>query len=363
MNDNTDKQPPLFDVLPDLYEKIGWVNLDTLPSPVERLENLDHDKLWIKRDDVVSSVYGGNKVRRLEFVLADLIKKKKDRLVTMGAIGTNHGLASAIFCKKFGIKCTLILFDQEVTSYVLKNLLLFHHYGAELIYSKTMVRMAADYYFLKRLKYPGAYYLYAGGSSPLGTLGAVNAAVEYAGQVKEGICPAPDYVICPTASNGTVAGLILGFQLAGFDTKVIGVRTGMKNYGPIEFNTPKTVMRLLRSSYNLLKKNTRSMPDLKFEEPIFLDDYFGEGYGTPTQKGNEAINIFREKENIKLEPVYTAKACAALLDLIKSPEYKNNNVLYWHTYNSVDHSSTAQKVDYKKLPKSFHCFFNRPINL
>jgi len=363
MNGTDEKQPPLFKLFPELSGKIGWINLETAVSPVQRLENLGHDKLWIKRDDIVSSVYGGNKVRRLEFVLADLIKKKKDHLITMGAIGTNHGLASTIFCKKLGLKCTLILFDQEVTSYVRQNLLLFHHYGAELIYSKGMVRMAADYYFLTRLKYPRAYYLNAGGSSPLGTLGSVNAAIEFAEQVKEGLCPPPAYVICPTASNGTMAGLILGFQLAGLDSKVIGVRTGMKNFGPIEFNTPKTVMNQIRSVYNLLKKHTKSIPDLDFEKPLILDEYFGEGYGTPTVAGNEAIKILGEKENIKLEPVYTGKACAALLDFIKTPEHKNDTILYWHTYNSVDLYSQAQEVDFKKLPQSLHGFFNHTVSL
>ena len=363
MNDTSTKTPPLFKLFPELSEKIDWINLETSPSPVQRLENLGHDKLWIKRDDIVSSVYGGNKVRRLEFVLADLIKKKKKHLVTMGAIGTNHGLASAIFCKRLGLKCTLILFDQEVTSYVKQNLLLFHHYGAQLVYAKSMLRMAADYYFLSRLKYPSAYYLYAGGSSQIGTLGAVNAAIEYAVQVNDGICPAPDYVICPTASNGTAAGLILGFKLAGLETKVIGVRTGMKSYGPIEFNTPSTVMRLVRSVYELLRNNTKSIPDLKFENPLILNDYFGEGYGTPTKKGNEAINIFSEQENIKLEPVYTGKTCAALLDFIKSTGHKNSAVLYWHTFNSIDISYKANNINYKDLPFEFHDFFENPIIL
>jgi D-cysteine desulfhydrase len=114
------------------------VRLETSPSPVQRLEHLGHGNLWIKREDILSTVYGGNKVRKLEFVLADAIEKHRDRVVTLGALGTNHGLATAIFCQRLGLGCTLLLFDQPVTSYVRRNLLLDHKYGAELVHSGNL---------------------------------------------------------------------------------------------------------------------------------------------------------------------------------------------------------------------------------
>ncbi len=343
MKNNDQSGPRLFEFFPDLADNIGYINLETSRSPVQQLSNLGHENLWIKRDDIVSTVYGGNKVRRLEFVLADAINKGKDRIVTMGAIGTNHGLATAIFCNRLGLKCTLLLFDQEITPYVRQNLALFHRYGAEIIYLKTIIRMSADYYITSRLKYPGAYFLYAGGSSPIGTLGAVNAALEFAEQVEQGQCPAPDFVICPTASNGTMAGLMLGFMFAGLDTQVIGVRVGMKKFGPLQFNTPGTVARMIKSVHKLMKKNSKMVPKLKFSKPVIIDDYFGGGYGRPTPEGNAALKIFEQKENIKLDPVYTGKTCAALLDFIKQPGRAEDTVLYWHTFNSVDFSKATQE--------------------
>ncbi len=350
-------RPALFERFPELSGKIDWVRLETSPSPVQRLEHLGHGSLWIKRDDILSTVYGGNKVRKLEFVLADAIAKRKDRVVTMGALGTNHGLATAIFCRRIGLDCTLLLFDQPVTSYVRRNLLLAHKYGADLVYSKGVIRMGVDFYLSSRLKYRSARFLYAGGSSPLGTLGAVSGALELAGQIEQGLCPTPDYVICPTASNGTMAGLSLGFMLAGLQTRVIGVRVSMKNVGPLPLNTPGTVTRAMKSVHRLLARHSPSIPDARFERPVLLEGYSGDGYGYPSPAGNRALEIFREREGIVLDPVYTGKTCAALLDFVEEPGRADDTILYWHTYNSIDHSKEAQELDYHDLPPEFHEFF------
>ena len=350
-------KPALFERFPELSGQIDWLRLETSPSPVQQLEHLGHRSLWIKRDDILSSLYGGNKVRKLEFVLAEAIEKGKDRVVTMGALGTNHGLATAIFCRRIGLGCTLLLFDQPVTSYVRRNLLLSHKYGADLIYLKGVIRMGVDFYLSSRLRYRNACFLYAGGSSPLGMLGAVNGALEFAGQIQQGLCPAPDYVICPTASNGTMAGLSLGFMLAGLETRVIGVRVAMKNVGPLPLNTPGTVTRAMKSVHRLMARHSSSIPDARFDRPILLEGYSGDGYGYPSPAGNRALEIFRDREGIALDPVYTGKTCAALLDFIKEPGRANDTILYWHTYNSIDHSKEAQELDYHDLPSEFHEFF------
>ena len=351
------KNPLLFNLFPDLAERINYINLETSPSPVQRLEHFDHDNLWIKRNDMVSSVYGGNKVRRLEFVLGEVIKEKKGRVVTMGGIGTNHGLACAVFCNRLGIDCTLLLFHQPVTKYVLQNLLLFHRYGAEMIYDESMEKMAGNFYVDQRERYPEAYFLYAGGSSPLGSLGAVNGALELAGQIDQGLMPEPDYIFYPTASNGGMAGLMLGLKFAGLDSTVIGVRVGASHMGTLELNTPNTVTKMMEEIYDLLKENSGSIPEIEMQPPAIFDDYCGEGYGYPTDEGNAAVELFKERENIVLEPVYTGKTCAAILDFIKDPPHSDDTILYWHTYNSVDLSKEAQSVDYHDLPQEFHQFF------
>jgi D-cysteine desulfhydrase len=105
--------PPLFESLPELKGKIRWLLLGSFPTPVQRLTNLGLKNLWIKRDDLSSPIYGGNKIRKLGFILPDLIQKNKTRLVTLGGIGANHVLASAIFSQQMGIPCTLLLFNHR----------------------------------------------------------------------------------------------------------------------------------------------------------------------------------------------------------------------------------------------------------
>ena len=117
--------PALFTAYPSLKEKLAWVKLGEFPTPVHPLKNVGCDNLWIKRDDQTSSLYGGNKIRKLEFLLGDAVQKNCRHVITMGAIGTNHGLATAIYCDRMGLDCSLVLFDQPVTKNVKQNLLLF----------------------------------------------------------------------------------------------------------------------------------------------------------------------------------------------------------------------------------------------
>lgn len=357
MSSTESARPALFDRFPDLEGKIEWVRLDSSPSPVQQLQHLGHESLWIKREDIVSNVYGGNKVRKLEFVLADAIARHRERVVTIGALGTNHGLATAIYCRRLGLACTLLLFDQTVTSYTRRNLLLFHRHGAELVHSKSVIGMGLDFYLKKRFAYRNACFLYAGGSSTLGTLGAASGALELAGQVERGLCPAPDYVFCPNGSNGTMSGLILGFMLAGLKTQVIGVQVGMTHVGPVPIVSPGIILKKVKTVHRFLAGLSPSIPELEFEKPMLLGGYCGDGYACPTPEGNRAIAAFLEHENITLDPTYTGKTCAALLDFIKDPSHSGANILYWNTYNSIDHSKDAQETDYRELPAEFHEFF------
>ena len=350
-------RPLLFERYPGLDRKIAYLPLDTSVTRVERLSCLGHDSLWIKRDDRLSPFYGGNKVRKLEFVLGDALQKGAERIVTIGGIGTNHGLATAIFCRQLGIAFTLILFDQQVTSFVRHNLRLFYHYGADLVYHPGMLYAGLHYYLLQRLRHPHAYFLPAGGSSLIGTLGHVNAAFEFIRQVEAGEMPPPTYVFCPTASNGTLAGLSLGFALADFKTRVIGVRVGVDRIGPLQFNTPATAAAMMQAVYDLLKRYARNVPTLLISPPLMLNDYVGAGYGIPTVKGLAAVELFKEKVGINLEPVYTGKTCAAILDFIKEVAHEHDTILFWNTFNSVELSLESQAVNYHQLPKRLHhCF-------
>lgn len=250
-------QPPLFEKYPDLREKVGWLDLGLAEAPVQRLENLGHDHLWIKRNDLISDVMGGNKTRRLEFILAELVRQKKEHVITLGGIGSNHCLAVAIFCKRLGIRCTLCLFEQPLTYYVRENLLLYHYYGAELIFAKGIWSSAYNFYLRLKLKYPGAYFIESGGSSERGALGDLNAVLELEKQISKQNLAEPGFVFCPTASNGGIAGLILGFLLLGWKTTVMGVRTGRSRLGPIELNTTGTIVKKIKKASPIFEKEFR----------------------------------------------------------------------------------------------------------
>jgi D-cysteine desulfhydrase len=346
-------KPAMFDDFPELSDRIPWISLGDFPTPVHKLENLGFSNLWIKRDDKSSTEYGGNKVRKLEFVLADAIKKGCNSMITMGGIGTNHGLATAVFSKRHGLKCTLVLFDQPVNEYVKRNMLMFQKYGAEMIYAKNITRTLLQLFVIQPLKKGKSYPLFAGGSSPVGTLGFVNAAFELKKQIDEGLVPEPDIIVCPLGSNGTMAGLSLGVQLAGMKTKIFGVRVTASHLGPFDACTKGTVTTLMKKSLKIIGKDFSIDPG-RYE---VIDSYFGQGYGVPTAEGMNAISLMKEKENIKLEPTYTGKTFAAVLDIASSPKHARENILYWHTYNSVDLGAAAATVNFNDLPSEFRRFF------
>jgi len=353
------KRPILFKEYPELEKEIPWISLGTYPTPIRQLQRLGDGNLWIKRDDLSSAKYGGNKIRKLEFILASAKRRNTRQVITFGGIGTNHGLATAIFCDQLNIPCKLLLFWQPVSAHVQQNLLLFSRYNAQLVYKKTLWRTVIGYYLTERIKHPGAYFIYAGGSSTVGTVGYVNAAYELRAQVQRGEIPPPAVIICPLSSGGTLGGLALGVQLAGLNTNVIGIRVAQPHLGPFHACTAKTVQTLMNKTYALLRNACRHIPDISLKAPRIVHDYIGDGYGFPTPEGNRAYHIAKDNENVLLDPTYTAKTFAAVLDYIQGPGKNAGPIVYWNTYNSIDLSDQAASVDYRKLPRSLQRFIEQ----
>jgi len=346
-------KPVIFESYPEIEDKLPWITLGDFPTPVQHAEKIGQGRLWIKRDDKTSTEYGGNKVRKLEFVFADAIKKGCDRIITMGGIGTNHGLATAVFARRLGLKCTLVLFKQPVNEYVKRNMLMFYKYGAEMVYAGNIFNCLVHLFIYQQFRKGKAYPLFAGGSSPVGTLGFVNAAFELKKQIGEGLMPEPDIIVCPLGSNGTMAGLSLGVQLAGISSRIIGVRVTESHLGPLQACTKGTVTGLMKKVLMLTGINY-SIDQRRYE---VIESYFGKGYGYPTPEGMKAIGVMKECEGIGLEPTYTGKTFAAVLDMLERDEYSGKKILYWHTYNSVDMTEKAASVDYHLLPEPLPGFF------
>jgi 1-aminocyclopropane-1-carboxylate deaminase/D-cysteine desulfhydrase-like pyridoxal-dependent ACC family enzyme len=153
--------------------------------------------------------------------------------------------------------------------------------------------------------------------------------------------------------------LALGLQLIGMNTRMVGVRVIASHLGPFQTCTRNTVEKQIKNTYAYLKKRCRELPDLSIRAPSILDDFFGKGYGMPTRAGSRVYHLMKEKEGIMLDPTYTAKTFAAVLEYCRHHQSDRRPVLYWHTYNSVDLSAQATEVDYRNLPESLQVFIEQ----
>ena len=349
-------RPWLFEAFPGLSEQLHWTPLVEAPTPVHRLEGISSQlgkEVWIKRDDKTSSEYGGNKARKLEFLLGEALAQNRKRVFTGGGVGTNHGLATAIFGKKLGFRVTLGLFDQPVTAHVRKNLLLYQAFGAEMKYAGSLLKAALRYYLIEKIRQRSAYMVPPGGSSPLGALGYVDAGLEFATQVERKEVTLPQMIFVALGTCGTMAGLVLGLRFSGLNIPVVGVQVA-----PSAFANPKAVLRLARKSLKLMQRLDRSVPKVELTLADFPVErgHYGAGYGHPTPACREAIQLMGESEEIFLDPTYTGKTFGALLARANS-EHEQGPMLFWNTLSSADLDTVAQSVDFRSLPLAFHRFF------
>lgn len=348
---------------PDLI-KIPWIEIGNYPSDVEPLTQMGEahgfSELFIKRDDRVNDLYGGNKVRKLEYLLADAKRRGKKTLVTLGGAGSNQVLATAIFGAEHGFKTIGIMLDQPNAEYVRKNLLLDKYFGADLVYAKDSLSEVVEFiseYTKAELDGRKPYFVTAGASSPIGNMGFVNAAFELKHQIESGEAPEPDYIIAACGSIGTTAGLSLGCKLAGLRTKVVGVRVSMP-----WLVTKWRMRRMIVHINDLMRKYDKTVPKLivRPDDLYLLGDYLGEEYACFTEEGCCTVDEMRDLEGIPLDHTYTGKALAGGLDWLKKREEQDKTVLFWNTYNSRDLSDKAATVDYKSLPPKFHKYFEEP---
>jgi len=349
-------KPLLFDALPGLERRVPWIPLVDAPTPVQFLERLSARvgrEVWIKRDDQSSAVYGGNKPRKLEFILAEAVSRGAKTLVTGGGLGTNHGLATLIFGRRMGFHVVLGLFDQPVTDHVRRSLLLFHAFGAEMVYLGSKLRGVLQYGVIERIRRRAACFIPLGGSSPTGVLGFVNAGLELAAQFERKEMPLPRAVFVAVGSCGTLAGLVMGLRLAGVPVPVVGVQVA-----PRIVVRPCAALRLARRTQRLVRRRAGRAVDFRLSVLDFPMDriQYGPGYGHPTEGGRSALKLMAETEGIRLEPTYTAKTFAAVLDHSKQGA-PAGPLLFWNTFNSVDLAARAGRVDPLSLPRPFHRFF------
>jgi len=356
-------KPLLFEKYPDI-SSIPWLELGNFPTPIQKLEKLGKiqgfKNLYVKRDDTSSLTYGGNKVRKLEWVLADAKEKGRKTLICVGGSGSNQVLATTIYGKQMGFRVVGLVFDQPNADYVRRNLLLDHHYGAELHYAANTpieLLLFSFTYAFESIRGEKPYYVPAGASSPIGNMGYVNAAFEIKNQVEQGEIPEPDYVLTAAGSLGTASGLQLGFRLAGMKTRVAAVQVSMPWY-----ITASKYASMIANINTFMRRTDPNVPEYrpKKEEVLLLEGYLGKCYAAFTPECISIMEAAKTLEDLKLDPTYTSKALAGGLDWLRSQGEQDDIVLFMDTFNSVDLTGHIKGADYKTLPDSMHKYFEKP---
>jgi len=346
---------------PALRGSLQRIALTDLPTPVAPAAALAAEtgleSLHIKRDDRTAPVYGGNKVRKLEYLFGDALHRGCDAVVTFGAVGSNHALATAIYADRLGLDCHVIMTDQPVTPYVARTLRYHALLGTRLEHADSHGQAPAIADRLTRRHPTGAGRLYripGGGSSPLGALGYVNAALELAAQCTD---TAPDVIYVPCGTMGTVCGLALGLRLAGLATRIEAVRVV-----PEPVATSSGIEALCRAANRRLHEIDTTIPLIA--DPLanvsLRSEFFGAGYAEATLECRQAVTLIRSAESIVLETTYTGKALAALIHDARDGRLAGRRVMFWNTYNARPYPAAVDNEDGSTLPEWARRYLHAP---
>jgi D-cysteine desulfhydrase len=320
----TAREPELFRAMPGAADALAWMPLGAYPTPVERVHGLlpNSVELWVKREDQSSEAYGGNKVRKLEFLLGDARARGRGRLATFGGTGSHHVLATAIHGAANGFDVEATLFPQPLDDHVKDLLLADRATGADVRMVSSLPRVLGP--MLRVRRRPDTVWLAGGGSSALGTLGWVSGGHEIQAQVREGVMPPPDVVYAAMGSGGTIAGLHCGLR-GPRPPELVGVRVvgGAFSGGIATRILARAVQRLLEP-YGPLRGET---PSLRVDAR-----HLGRGYGYPTEASRAAVRL-AASHGLALDPIYTGKVMAALLDDARAGLLAGRRVLFLHSYS------------------------------
>ena len=303
-----------------------------LPTPIEALprltEALGGPRLLVKRDDQTGLAFGGNKTRKLEFLVAEAQVGGAKTMITTGAIQSNHCRQTAAAAAKFGFNCILVLVGNAPEQ-ASANLLLDQLFEAEIVWAEKTQRDAVLQEIFKKASTQGRnpYLVPYGGSSPTGALGYAYAMEEFVQQKPyEGLKPSqnfPDWIVFASSSGGTQAGLVLGGHKFGYPGKLLGIS--------VDEPQRKLQLRVAKLATETSER-LGSRIDFKPDEVLVNADYATPGYGVLTGVEHEAISLFAKYEGLLLDPVYTGRAAAGMINLIRNGFFrKDESILFWHT--------------------------------
>ncbi len=327
------KEPATLSDMPRL-------ELATIPTPLQEARNfsmvLGGPRIFIKRDDLTGVAFGGNKSRKLEYLLADAINQNADTVITAGAVQSNHCLQTAASAARSGLACHLVLGGHPPArpegNYLIDRLL-----GATIHFTERHLREQTMDEVSRKLQAEGArpYVIPVGGSNVVGAMGYVKAAFELVSQADE-IDVNFDHMIFATSSGGTQAGLSVGLHMAGYRGELTGVSIDQVPDEDSDEKFKEFVLEIVKDLARLLD----------VDKPFVIGDlsidygYLGAGYGVMGDLERRAIRLLAQTEGVLVGPVYTSRALGCLIDKIeKGLIGKNETVLFWHTGdNNVLHA-------------------------
>ena len=345
----------LAELYPEIGTRLPCLPLADLPTPVSQRTVVVGERecrVLIKHDDVTGSLYGGNKVRKLEYIFARAQDRGAARIATFGAVGSNHAVATAIYARACELDCTCFLSHQSLKPGLGKALRIHQQCGTEVLRLARPGRERLAQ-FRRYLQGRNAWVVPLGGSSWLGSVGFVNAGIELAHQVRDGEIPPPSRVYVALGTMGTAIGLALGFALAGLDTEVQAVRVTAR-----EFANEEAALRLLQKCADLMHRYDPAIPaDLAGRTRLVCrNEFFGAGYGRTNETTEAAIGFARDHLDLELESTYSGKTMAALIADLRAGG--PDDVLFWNTWNSrpldIDNS---QPPDFDVIPREFARYF------
>jgi D-cysteine desulfhydrase family pyridoxal phosphate-dependent enzyme len=304
-------------------KRLPRIEIAHLPTPVEEMARLGAvlggPKLLVKRDDQTGLAFGGNKTRKLEYLAAAAQAEGADMLLTAGAVQSNHCRQTAAAAARLGMACTLVLAGEKPAR-ASANILLDGLLGARIVWVARADRDAALQAAYEEAKDQGRrpYLVPYGGSSPLGAAAYAYALEEVLEQGYQ-----PDWIVLATSSGGTQAGLAAGAQLLDYSGRILGISVDER----AEYLRPR-VADLASRTAELLGEKISFTP----EDVLVSDEYLGGGYATMGLAEVEAIQLFGRHEGLLVDPVYTGRAAAGLIDQVRKGTFsKDETVLFWHT--------------------------------
>ncbi len=294
-----------------------------LPTPIEAMprlsEHLNGPQLFVKRDDQTGLGMGGNKTRKLEFVLAQALEAGARTLITVGSIQSNHCRQTAALAAKFGLKCILVLSGEETTS-ANGNLLLDDLFGADVVWTTRDGRedTLTEVFQQSSERDEAPFLIPLGASTAVGAVGYVEAMRELVSQEQDF-----NWIIMASSSAGTQAGMVVGAALTQWYGSILAISI---DHSVEELQLAVSI--LANETAILLNENVRFTP----EQVLVNADYLGGGYAVAGSAEVEAIRLFGKFEGLLLDPVYTGRAAAGMIDLIRKGFFKKTDrVLFWHT--------------------------------